>query len=245
MLADQLGNVGAPVSDQRKVLTLVAGLNEAYGGVATLIQHSNPLVSFSKARSMLVLEESNLGKQAAREAALIVGANPPDDPAAPARAPATNNNNRNNNNNRRNGGGRGRGNNNNYKGRGGGGRGRGSNSSQQQAQTQPPQWPPGWQYPPWAGWSPQPWATPPCPYPTTWQPRPPHNKQPGILGARPPQAYQTSVSQGNGYAPTDIEAALHTLSLNPPDDNWYMDTGATSHMTSNPGFTDGEATNEV
>lgn len=27
---------------------------------------------------------------------------------------------------------------------------------------------------------------------------------------------------------------MHTLTLQPPDDNWYMDTGAMSHMTSSP-----------
>lgn len=35
----------------------------------------------------------------------------------------------------------------------------------------------------------------------------------------------------NGYR----DGATHSLSLNPPDDYWYMDTGATSHMTSNQG----------
>ncbi|GAU30653.1 hypothetical protein TSUD_224090 [Trifolium subterraneum] len=39
----------------------------------------------------------------------------------------------------------------------------------------------------------------------------------------------------SSYAPTDIQAAMHTLSLSPPDDQWYMDTGATSHMTENGG----------
>ncbi|XP_037492804.1 uncharacterized protein LOC119369917 [Jatropha curcas] len=34
MLSDQLSNVGAPVSNQRLVLQLIAGLNEAYDGVA-------------------------------------------------------------------------------------------------------------------------------------------------------------------------------------------------------------------
>lgn len=29
--------------------------------------------------------------------------------------------------------------------------------------------------------------------------------------------------------------AFHTLSISPPNDQWYMDTGATSHMTSNEG----------
>ncbi|XP_021762638.1 uncharacterized protein LOC110727382 [Chenopodium quinoa] len=34
------------------------------------------------------------------------------------------------------------------------------------------------------------------------------------------------------YAPMDIASAMHTMTLNPPDPSWYMDTGATSHMTS-------------
>lgn len=29
--------------------------------------------------------------------------------------------------------------------------------------------------------------------------------------------------------------AFHTLSISPPNHQWYMDTGATSHMTSNKG----------
>jgi len=35
--------------------------------------------------------------------------------------------------------------------------------------------------------------------------------------------------------PTNIQAAMHTLSMAPPDEQWYMDTGATSHMTANRG----------
>ncbi|XP_037494016.1 GABA transporter 1 isoform X2 [Jatropha curcas] len=38
MLADQLSNIGAPISNQRLVLQLIAGLNENYDGVATFIQ---------------------------------------------------------------------------------------------------------------------------------------------------------------------------------------------------------------
>ncbi|XP_024962979.1 uncharacterized protein LOC112503145 [Cynara cardunculus var. scolymus] len=37
-LADQLANVGSPVSEKTLVLQLVAGLSEAYDGVATIIQ---------------------------------------------------------------------------------------------------------------------------------------------------------------------------------------------------------------
>lgn len=83
----------------------------------------------------------------------------------------------------------------------------------------------------------QQWTPPPCPYPTTLAPREPYNppRQPGILGARPQQAYNANMVPSTGYTPTDIEAAIHTLTLSPPDENWYMDTGATSHMTSNSG----------
>lgn len=28
---------------------------------------------------------------------------------------------------------------------------------------------------------------------------------------------------------------MHTFFIDPPDDQWYMDTGATSHMTANGG----------
>ncbi|KAL5721940.1 hypothetical protein ACHQM5_005521 [Ranunculus cassubicifolius] len=88
-----------------------------------------------------------------------------------------------------------------------------------------------------------PWAIPPCPYPSVpWtRPNTQQPRQPGILGPRPQQAYQAATPP----SPTDIEAAMYTLGLNPPDANWYMDTGATSHMTSAKGFSDGDAPNEM
>lgn len=64
MLSDQLANVDSPVSNQRLVLQLVAGLSDGYDGVATIIQQSDPLPPFYKARSMLTLEESRKSKQA-------------------------------------------------------------------------------------------------------------------------------------------------------------------------------------
>ncbi|MCI87059.1 hypothetical protein A2U01_0108340, partial [Trifolium medium] len=50
-------------------------------------------------------------------------------------------------------------------------------------------------------------------------------RQPGVLGPRPQQqqAYATT-------ALTDIESTMHTMPLSQPDPDWYMDTGATSHM---------------
>ncbi|MCH79417.1 hypothetical protein A2U01_0000166 [Trifolium medium] len=87
------------------------------------------------------------------------------------------------------------------------------------------------------------WAPPPCPYPSYWNrpntsPKTQHN---GILGSKPESAAFTAT----GPSPTDIEAALLTLHLAQSDPSWYMDTGATSHMTSTHGFSDGDGTNEM
>ncbi|KAD2394048.1 hypothetical protein E3N88_41025 [Mikania micrantha] len=84
---------------------------------------------------------------------------------------------------------------------------------------------PDW-YTPWT-------SSPPCPYPTA-PPKPPSvpHAAPGILGPRPPQAYSASE---NSFTPTDLEQAFHTMTLTPPDQNWYMDSGATSHMTNTSG----------
>jgi len=54
-------------------------------------------------------------------------------------------------------------------------------------------------------------------------------------GTRPPHAYNAHEPTLSNYAPTDIDAVRKNLSLNVPDENWYMDTGATSHMTASQG----------
>ncbi|XP_074318191.1 uncharacterized protein LOC141654986 [Silene latifolia] len=64
-LADQLKNVGSPVSDTRLVLQMVSGLTAAYHGVGTIIRQSKPLHPFHQARSMFTLEEACFAKQAA------------------------------------------------------------------------------------------------------------------------------------------------------------------------------------
>jgi len=38
-------------------------------------------------------------------------------------------------------------------------------------------------------------------------------------------------SQNGQFVPTNIEATMHTMFLNPPDPSWYKDIEATSHMT--------------
>ncbi|XP_021753794.1 uncharacterized protein LOC110721184 [Chenopodium quinoa] len=91
-------------------------------------------------------------------------------------------------------------------------------------------------------------AQPPCPYPSqSWAPRPAASSSgswptgPGILGPAP-QAY-SAMENGRNPSPTHIKAAMQMLAnLNLPDNNYYMDTGATSHMTADQ---DGGQSNEM
>ncbi|KAJ9565309.1 hypothetical protein OSB04_001275 [Centaurea solstitialis] len=227
MIADQLTNVGAPVSESRLVLQLVAGLTSAYDGVATIIQQTNPLPPFYQARSMLALEEARKNKQveanASSPTALLASTiSPQHQPTSDAIAKIGNSSTATNSPYR--GSSRGRGGRQQRGGRGRGGRSnRGGYSWHQHG---PYQWPQHWQ-----------WGPPPSPYPTSgWAPRGPTSPRPnsqGILGPRPQQAYYSQTP--SSYAPTEIDAVFNTMSLNTPEDQWYMDTGATSHMTSNQG----------
>lgn len=67
VLADQLANVGAKVSDQRMVLRLLTGLIEAYDGFVTVVQNMKPLPTFAQARSMLLLDETIKAERAKLE----------------------------------------------------------------------------------------------------------------------------------------------------------------------------------
>nr|KYP41371.1 Retrovirus-related Pol polyprotein from transposon TNT 1-94 [Cajanus cajan] len=226
MLADQLSNVN--------------GLNENYDGVATFIQQTNPLPPFYEARSRLILEETRKAKQVAFAAtnagtALLTTNHSIDDASSVGRGPNSSPhpsfNHGNNGSKRgqncgrgRNGGGRGRGRNNNHHNNG---QQHGGPSQQRPWQHQQSQW---ISYPPWGHWGQQSWAAPPCPYPTSSWSSPPLARQPGILGNRPQQAFNAH-GPPSQHTPTDINAAMQTLSLNVPDENWYMDTSATSHMS--------------
>ncbi|CAH9133047.1 unnamed protein product [Cuscuta epithymum] len=217
-LANQLQNVGSEVSPSRLVLRLVNGLTPQYDTVASLIQQATPLPSFQTARSMILLDETRKAHQLGASSASALLHSSPSQPTPPRPTPPPR-------------GGRGT----SSARRGRGGRGTPRPDTPPNAWTSPP---------PWAYWlPPSPWAVPPCPYPSApWavssSPRPTPGA--GILGARP----QAHIS---GPAPplTDINAAMHTMTLTPPDNNWYMDTGATSHMTSDSGSPHGPTTHEM
>ncbi|XP_062109896.1 uncharacterized protein LOC133821768 [Humulus lupulus] len=234
-LADQLSNVGGPVSDQHLVLRLLAGLTEAYSRFVTVMQQKDHLPTFAMACSRLKLEETMIKERAARDSGSTSLLSVDDDSSS--QPPQQNGNNtnsqirNNNNNNRGKKNNRGRGNNNRSR-RGGRGGGGGGDSAVRGGAQQPPYkaYSPYHQpfFSPWAGW-----AQPSCPYPTaSWKPHSPPPRQSGVLGPRPQQAYSALVAPSTiRYTPTNINAAMHTLALSQPHENWYMDTGATSHMT--------------
>ena len=60
------------------------------------------------------------------------------------------------------------------------------------------------------------------------------NSSPSILGPCPAHNFFTS-SFSPDYFPTNINQAMHTLSLSSPDEHFYMDTSATFHMTHSQG----------
>ncbi|KAD6454414.1 hypothetical protein E3N88_09120 [Mikania micrantha] len=229
MIADQLANVDAPVSNQRLVLQLIGGLNAQYEGIATVLQQTKPLPDFYTARSQLILEETRKQHQSTSTALLSTNPKPlePLPPPQTQSQPAYDKHQQrqwgsghiDNSNRGRVGRGRGRG-----RGRS---RGRGHYGQFRPfSQSQQPPWANSQQW----SWSSPTWNTPPCPYPTAPATRPP-SRSPGILGAAPSQAYASS---DNAYMPTNIEQALHTMTLN-PDQSWYLDTGATNHMSNTTG----------
>ena len=76
------------------------------------------------------------------------------------------------------------------------------------------------------------------PYPTT--PLAPHKNvatspHNGLLGSCPAHSFCTGSNSAMGYSPTNIDHAMHTLSLSFPDKQIYMDTSATSCITRSQG----------
>ncbi|XP_021749891.1 uncharacterized protein LOC110715611 [Chenopodium quinoa] len=263
-IADQLANIDQPVSEQKMVIRLVSGLtNSDFDTVATMIQQTDPLPSFNSARSRLLLEESRRTNDQGQSAQSSFVAQQETAPSS-----GYNNQQQPPFQGVRGSGGRGRGGRTGAKGGGGKGRGKGrgnssnkmpsNNTSQQQPDpTQQQQWPnppfwPGYQAHPWQPqqW-PGSWATPPCPYPSIPGPigqplRQSSPSGPSLTSGPSQQAYMASPSPyGRLYTPMELGSAYSTMTLPNPDNGWYMDSGATSHMTHNSGPSNGEDSNEM
>ncbi|XP_052622613.1 uncharacterized protein LOC111921823 [Lactuca sativa] len=240
-LSGQLNDVECPVNEKRLVLQLVRGLPSEFDTVAAYINQTSP--TWDTACSMLQLENQ---RQRARdthspvEVAATVdhesGPNPP-----PRRGDFTNKNrpSQQRNSNRR------------FPPSRSQNRENPAPPSRQQSvhQNNRRNLPPGQNRPSWSTYPPPYWAAPwwasppPCPYPTQpgWAspwPAPPTQQQQG----RPPQAHITEV---NPLEPSELGAAFSAMTLDPNDEQWYMDSGATTHLTGDAGLQHWDAPNEA
>ncbi|XP_074306462.1 uncharacterized protein LOC141641710 [Silene latifolia] len=238
-LDGMLKDVDVAVSNRRLVIQLVRDLTNEYDTVASFINQTMP--NFETARSMLELELHRKSGRDEPATTLAAPAAPLSEPwidqqpkATPT--PARHNNNNNSHNNNRHRRNNNNSSNNNYR----------PNStttaslrypsaSAQQPAPYPPQWgpPPSW---------PPSWTPPPCPYPTylgwaSWPApspsRPPANFSRNQQYRQQGQAY---VLESEAPQPTDLSQAFQALSVQHQADPWFMDTGASSHRTSDPGI---------
>ncbi|XP_010474871.2 PREDICTED: uncharacterized protein LOC104754388 [Camelina sativa] len=249
-LSDLLTNVDSPVSDRQLVMHCLNGLNEKFDGIHNVIRHRTPFPSFSTARSMLQSEEDRLKQQLRHTTPSPVAttSSPTVLYSADNASPPTHNN-HNNNTNRGSYKSRGRG------GGGRGNRGRGRHNSYGSHNNGPPPFggtgPTPFGYPP-IGYGPPQWPYPyyqgpliQAPYPNQFhQPAMPRSN--GILGqfpaSSPAQAHLSQTSpppHSTPLVPTALAQAFNTMTLQEPSDsNWYMDTAATNHITTQPGSTE-------
>ncbi|XP_062203083.1 uncharacterized protein LOC133905330 [Phragmites australis] len=224
-LADALADCDQPVGDRTLVHQLIRGLNPKFHVLKTIMPILPTFPSFMQARDYLLVEErSKAHEQPATTETAFVTTGASGDEAILTRngnsnhSPFTTTNIV----------GRGRG----YRGRGRGRGGRHSGGRGRQHQQQQPS--------PWMASSPQ-W---PVPWSGPWRAPWTGASGPGVLGPRPPagpaQAYpamhQTASAplQSSSCDINGLIQALHAMSLQsqPTNGDWYMDTGASSHMSS-------------
>lgn len=245
-LSDLLANVELPVTDRQLVMHCLNGLNDMFEEIHNVIRHWSPFPTFHTTRSMLLAEEERLTPQVKPAATHNDGASAPNVLFA-ADNTLSDSTNRNHNNNSRgnNNQNRGRNNNNNNRGGGRGNRGRGRHNNNYSAS-------PNFAYPPWS-YPQQQWPFPyyagghpmmPFAAPYTPVPASSDQKQTSILGPYSPQpqpqahiAQNISPTAGSPtFIPQALAHAFNTMSLQDPAASaWYMDSGATNHITAQPG----------
>jgi len=250
-ISDLLANIDSAVPEKTLVSYMVNGLSDKYDQVAGIIRHKDPLPSFLQVRSMLLLEESILSRRAP------VSAVHRDHSSAPTVLHVGNPMSRqNSHNDRRANGGRNQPRNNNNNRRQNDGNNRRSDNRRQQQPATPPPWlywgaPPPWMPP--TSWFPSAVSTQQAHH-NNWAPRsqqpqqqwgnhPQWTNQPQWANQHQSRHNQTShpvafltTTENSTAWPTDQMTTLpqnfNTLSLDDPGSSgWFMDTGATSHLT--------------
>ncbi|XP_026442435.1 uncharacterized protein LOC113341950, partial [Papaver somniferum] len=216
-LSDRLTDLDFPMNDKRLVIQLVNGLPEEYNTVASFIQQSMP--TFDAARSQLRTEEIRRAQQTSLSSSAALAATASSTDRGTHRSH-----------------------------RSGSGSGKRGPRQPQPVHTvaspsmdppllpTPQQFhqayrPPAAYYPQWNSY----WEAPPCPYPTAphWQssfsPRGSTHGRSSAAQSRPrppvydqPQAYLAPSNEL--LQPTDFAQAYSSMTLQPPDDTFYMDT---------------------
>ncbi|XP_010423221.1 PREDICTED: uncharacterized protein LOC104708363 [Camelina sativa] len=226
-LSDLLANVESPVTDRQLVMYMLDGLNDKFDSIINVIKHKSPYPSFTVARSMIQLEETRLSKH------VQPAPSPPSDTSTPNILYTTTDQQSS------------RGHHSGHQGRRHRGRGRGSRQNRGRGRYNN-----HWQYqnPPWGYGQPpyqSPYYAPPPPlYGST-----PHMAYPSVPPVQPahhqPRPHgEAHVTQMLPHSPTPLTYlphaltnALQTMTIQDPNATpWVIDTGATNHITAQPGI---------
>jgi hypothetical protein len=228
-MADALADLSEPIPDRSFVLNLLRGLNELFQFMTQFITRQRPFPSFAEARADLRLAELNMPTPSSPASALVTTTSGQPSTltsfvgSSSSRPPqAAGGNSFGNNRGRRRRGGRGH----------GGAPGGPAGGSQ---------WPSVFN--PWTG-SIHMWLGPstggPCGLPLRPGPLP---QQALLTGAPSPPYSLGSFYQAPPHAPApwdihSLAASFSTVNFNPPPSttDWVLDSGASSHVASNPGM---------
>jgi hypothetical protein len=239
-LADNLRDVGHPVSEPSQVLNLIRGLNKKFRHVKPVLTSKS--YTFMSARSYLLLEELQLEQEDKNEAgqAFLAGhgvsattgvsANPGGSPGSGS-APSGNST----TTGADSGANRGFKNKNKRRGRGGAPFSSGGGTSSGGAPRPSAPW--AANYNPWTGLV-QAWPMPfQAPGSGVLGPRPPFPAQQAMLAHHqpPPTPASSSTSGASAWDNSALYAALNNagVATHPPSSaDWYFDTGASAHMSS-------------
>ncbi|KAJ0435796.1 putative RNA-directed DNA polymerase [Helianthus annuus] len=226
-LADQLTAVDCPINNTQRILYLVRGLPREYDTTASILNQSLP--TWEEACNQLQSEARRIAARDALSPTPAIAAvvdhppkknrsgSPPSHHDAPSPQRRYNGNRDGHRDNRRD-------------------NRRSSRSSPHVSGAPHNRSPSLMPYTPY--WAPQQpynqfWAPPPCPYPTQgwaqpWDARPTARNSSNMASSRQSTA-QAHLTEADPMDPTQLADAVQALSMEPGDDQWHFDTGASSH----------------